>query len=105
MSRYLACLVSVVLCGIAIAAGSEEAVPSYLSSIGASEKRVAIETIRAEAHVTVSDGLEYDVVTVFHDHQRGIFYRRYADTEIALGVEGKYYWSFDGEKEVEPYIT
>ena len=74
---------------------------AYLSVIGTAEKRGSIGTVRTEAHVTVSDGLEYDVVTVFHDRQRAIFHRTYADRTTTLGVDGKYLWSFDGEKEEE----
>ncbi len=61
----------------------------------------AIETIKAVAHVTVSDGLEYDVITVIHDHQRAVFHRAYADREVAQGVDGKYYWEYDGTRETE----
>jgi hypothetical protein len=101
MSRYLFGLLSVVLCGHVTVAAAQEVAPDYLSVIGAAEKRNSIETVRAEAHVTVSDGLEYDVVTVYHDQQRAIFHLLYPDRRVTLGVEGKYYWSFNGEREEE----
>ena len=39
---------------------------------------------RTEARVTVSDGLEYDVVTVFQDHQRAIIRFTYPDRQNTL---------------------
>lgn len=69
--------------------------------IATASEHGAIHTLRAEAHVTVSDGLEYDVVTLFHDPQRAIFRRTYPDRQVTLGVDGKYYWSFDGAAETE----
>lgn len=81
--------------------------PDYLEVIRAEGKRDAIETVRSSAHVIVSDGLEYDVETLFHDRQRAIFHRAYSDRTVTLGVDGKYIWSFDGEREaeVDPFLA
>lgn len=101
MSRFGVSLLGAILCGHVTVVAAQEADPGYLSTIGAAEKRASIETVRAEAHVTVSDGLEYDVVTLYHDPQRAVFHRQYPDRSVTWGVEGKYYWSFDGEREEE----
>ena len=78
----------------------------WLKSIGANSIRQTIHTISANADVTVSDGLSYATQTVFHDAQRAIFQQIYDDKTEVQGVEGKYYWSYDGtkEKEVDEFI-
>lgn len=101
MSRFWTGFVSVVLCSMTAVAIAGEADPGYLSTIGADGKRVSIGTVRAAAHVTASDGLEFDVVTVFHDHQRAIFQQAYESGTATVGIDGKYYWIFDGEIEAE----
>ena len=60
-----------------------------------------IRTVRTTAHVTVSDDLEYDTVTLLHDAQRAIFRLEYPDRTMTLGVDGKYFWEYDGTKETE----
>jgi len=88
-------LVSICLCSMSWAD------PAYLPAIGVAGKRASIGTVRSEAHVTVSDGLEFDVVTLFHDRQRAILRQIHSDRTVTLGVDGRYYWHFDGEKEEE----
>ena len=101
MSKWVVGLASLAVCGLVPSAGAQESVSASLARIGVKDAPKPIQTIRTEAHVTVSDGLEFDVVTVFHDHQRAVFHRIYSDRTATLGVDGKYYWSFDGEKEEE----
>ncbi len=58
---------------------AQQPVLPWLESIGAQGGFSDIHTVSTEAAVTVSDGLTYTVHTVFHDGQRAIFRREYAD--------------------------
>ncbi|GEM_PF-826704 len=98
---------SALLAGIfAVSATAQQSALPWLESIGARGRLADIHTISAEAAVTVSDGLTYTVNTVFHDRQRAVFRRVYADRTITQGVEGRYIWSFDGKAETEapPFV-
>lgn len=58
-----------------------------------------IHTVSAQAHVTVSDGMEYDVTTHYRNPQRAAFRSVYPDRRITLGIDGHYIWIFDGQEE------
>lgn len=73
----------------------------WLESIGVTDPPAGIHTIRTEADVSVSDGLTYTVQSVFHDRQRAVFRRIYADRTITQGVDGRYVWTYDGQAERE----
>ena len=60
-----------------------------------------LNSIWAEAQVTVSDGTSFDTIAFYQDHQRAVFRQVYSDRTVTYGVEGKYFWSFDGTQELE----
>lgn len=74
---------------------------SWMKKIGDEKAIKRIHTIKSVADVTVSDGKKYTVSTLYHDRQRAIFKRTYSDRTITLGLEGEYYWQFDGTTVVE----
>lgn len=98
--RPTAIALAAALCG-PVGAAAEEPEPVYIAAMDAEGRRGSIGRVRSEAHVTASDGLEYDVVTFFQGPQRAAFHRRYPDRDVTLGVDGRYYWSFDGQEEEE----
>ncbi|MCO6512737.1 MAG: hypothetical protein J5I65_18285 [Aridibacter famidurans] len=73
----------------------------WLGTIGTREKRASVISIRTSASVTVSDGKKYVAESFYVDPQRGIFRIRYPDRTVTQGVEGKYFWTFDGKQEKE----
>ena len=78
----------------------------WLSTIAPKVNLNEIQTISTQANVTVSDGLTYQTHTLYHDPQRAIFKRTYADRTVVQGLEGKYVWTYDGtsEKEASAFI-
>ena len=78
----------------------------WLQTIAPKVERSEISAISTQASVQVSDGLTYNTQTLYHDPQRAIFRREYADRTVTQGVEGKYIWSFEGdaEKEISAFI-
>ena len=73
----------------------------WLQTIAPKVERAEISAISTQASVQVSDGLTYNTQTLYHDPQRAIFRREYADRTVTQGVEGKYIWSFEGGAEKE----
>jgi hypothetical protein len=73
----------------------------WLNSIGANQRLASVRTIIAEADVTVSDGLKYRTESLYIDPQRAAFRMTYPDRTVTRGVEGRYFWSFDGKAETE----
>ncbi len=73
----------------------------WLKTMDPGETINNIHTIGTEAEVNVSDGLRYDVNTVFHDKQRAIFQRVYEDRTVTQGVEGRDAWTFEGDTQTE----
>ena len=107
IARYGALLaVALVLAAPPGVAGDEDPGLPWLESIGAAGRPPGIHTVSAQADVTVSDGLTYSVTTLFHDRQRAVFRRVYPDRTVTQGVEGRYVWSFDGQKQTEaqPFV-
>ena len=94
------------VCAFPFSAIAQQSALPWLESIGAQKGLADIHTISAEAAVTVSDGLTYTVNTVFHDRQRVVWKREYADRTITQGVEGRYIWAYDGQVETEasPFV-
>ena len=58
-----------------------------------------ILSIESHAAVSVSDGVEYEVLTAWRGNQRSIFHRIYADRSVTMGHEGLLNWSWDGESQ------
>lgn len=85
---------------------AQQSVLPWLESIGAREKTAGIQTISGDASVTVSDGLTYSITTVFHDPQRALWRRVYADRTVTQGVEGLYIWTYEDHVETEalPFV-
>lgn len=73
----------------------------WLGTIGTREKRASVTSIRTSAAVTVSDGKKYVAESLYVDPQRAVFRTVYPDRALTQGVEGKYFWSFDGKEEKE----
>jgi len=73
----------------------------WIKSIDPQEIQNSIHTLNAQANVTVSDGLHYQTHSIYHDPQRAIFQITYPDRSLTQGVEGKYFWQYDGKKERE----
>ena len=65
-----------------------------------------IHSITAKASVTVDDGSSYNTTAFYQDPQRVIFQLTYPDRQNTVGIEGKYYWQHNGEREEEgsPFI-
>ncbi|REJ77252.1 MAG: hypothetical protein DWQ47_12720 [Acidobacteria bacterium] len=93
-------VIGILLLSVQISVFPQERIP-WLSNIGAMEKRDSITSIRSTANVTVSDGKEYLAESFYVDPQRSIFRIKYPDRTLTQGVEGKYFWSFDGKEEKE----
>ena len=91
---------------LVVSTTAQQSALPWRENIGAQGSLADIHTINAEAAVTVSDGLTFTVNTVFHDRQRAIFRRIYADRTVTQGVEGRYIWSYDGKAETEapPFV-
>lgn len=73
----------------------------WLSTIDPDNQRATLHTVSTTADVTVSDGLTYTTHSVYHDPQRLIFSLVYPDRTVTQGVEGRYFWTFDGTAETE----
>lgn len=73
----------------------------WLKTIDPDNKSNTIERILTKADVEVSDGTTYSVTTFFQGQQRVIFHREYPDRSVTQGIDGKYYWEFDGNIEKE----
>lgn len=73
----------------------------WLKNIDPKGQISTLHTIRTAAQVTVSDGLEYQTNTLFHDKQRAVFQQIKSDKTTTLGVEGRYTWEYDGLSEQE----
>ena len=73
----------------------------WLKTIDPGAVKNTISSIQNDASVIVSDGLTYDVSTLFIDKQRAIFKRIYTDRTIVQGIEGKYVWSYEGNVQTE----
>lgn len=58
-----------------------------------------IDSVEAHASVSVSDGVEYEVLTAWRTNERSIFHRNYADGFVTMGQEGLLNWSWDGESQ------
>ena len=84
-----------------VPAQAQEATLPWLTGTPAETARAGFHTVRAHADVVVSDGLTYSTSVVYHDPQRAVFHRVYEDRTVVEGVEGLYFWRYDGEKEVE----
>lgn len=80
---------------------AQEASLPWLELIDPQEKRASLHSLKTQAEVTVSDGLQYATHTLFHDPQRAVFKIQYPDRMMTQGVEGKYYWTYDGHEENE----
>lgn len=78
----------------------ENAAP-WLKTIGTEGRLEKITSIRTEADVSVSDGIKYKTSTYYNDPQRAVFRRIYPDRTVTQGVEGKYFWTYDGKAEME----
>ena len=55
---------------VVVSAAAEDPRIPWLNHVDPSAGRHEIHTIATEAGVSVSDGLTYDAVTLFHDRQR-----------------------------------
>lgn len=73
----------------------------WLNGIPAEARASAITSVRTEADVTVSDGTKYKTESLYIDPQRAAFRMTYPDRTVSRGVEGMYYWTFDGKREAE----
>jgi len=80
---------------------SQEIELPWLDKIISHEKIKEIHSIYTQADVSVSDGLTYQVKTLYHDNQRAVFHRIYPNKVSTNAIEGKYVWEFDGTKEIE----
>lgn len=73
----------------------------WLGNIVSKDKRATISSIRTRADVSVSDGKKYVAESFYVDPQRAAFRTVDPDRKVTQGVDGKYYWTFDGEAEKE----
>jgi hypothetical protein len=66
----------------------------------------AAEGVTAHASVTVSDGLEYEVMTIYKDQHQAVFHREYADRIVTQVVAGANTWLSDGEQKqaASPFV-
>jgi hypothetical protein len=85
----------VAISSIASAEGRRIGLP-WSEAVGGAE---GISSIEAQASVTVSDGLEYEVQTAWRNNERSVFHRIYADRSVTMGREGMLVWSWDGESQ------
>lgn len=82
-----------------VAAGQKDHIDlPWSEAIGNAEGIVSIE---AQASVSVSDGLEYEVQTAWRTAERSIFHRTYADRSVTMGREGLLAWSWDGDSQTD----
>jgi hypothetical protein len=73
----------------------------WLDLIDPEGNRDQLHTLSTEAMVSVSDGSGFLANTLYHDPQRAVFQQVYDDSTETRGIEGKYFWQYDGEAEVE----
>ncbi len=74
---------------------SNESLP-WLKYVDPDGKATELISLKTEASVTVSDGMVYNTKSLYVDNQRAFFQLNYPNKITHLGLEGKYYWSFDG---------
>ncbi len=91
----------IILFAFPFLASAQQSLLPWLKNIDPQDKIRMIHTIKAEAEVTVSDGLVYKANSIFHDKQRAVFQLVYSNRTIAQAVEGKYIWDYDGKVETE----
>jgi hypothetical protein len=56
--------------------------------------------LSARATVAVSDGLRYNVFTVYRDQQHAVFHREYPDRQITQMINGDALWQQEGADRV-----
>lgn len=76
-------------------------IPWYDMIISEKEGADSIHTLSAKADVSVSDGLTYTTHGIYQDPQRAAFQIIYPDRVVTQGVDGKYFWLHDGDREQE----
>ncbi len=73
----------------------------WLSSLADQDRLAKVGAVYAKANVTVSDGKQYQVETIWLDQERAILHMVYPDTQQTLGREGHLYWSSDGSSQTD----